>query len=153
MPIVIFSRRVPVPRRFVKFGTEKSFSSLTMATSTLPLGLSLVVATLQGPKANNMNGDYPLSATPGADKSGSKFPKRFSDYPGDVEFFDVYSPPIRSTYGEVFWTLLDPVPLPQSIVAKYAGKGMAVVGFETNQVRRMATGEEVDYDGKAYTLY
>lgn len=111
--------------------------------ATLPLGLSLVVATLQGPKANNMNGDYPLSATPGADKSGSKFPKRFSDYPGDVEFFDVYSPPIRSTYGEVFWTLLDPVPLPQSIVAKYAGKGMAVVGFETNQVRRMATGEEV----------
>merc|ERR1711909_163295 len=55
----------------------------------------------------NMNGDY------------SKYE--------DVEYFDVYSPPISTRYGEVFWTMMDPVPLDKKLVEKFAGKAMAVV--------------------------
>ena len=41
----------------------------------------------------------------------------------------------------MFWKGLPPVDLPADIVAKYNGKGMAVVGFELDQVRRTADGD------------
>ena len=47
---------------------------------------------------------------------------------------DVYSPVISTKYGEVFWTMMDPVPLDKDIVDKFSGKIMAVVGYETDQV-------------------
>ena len=47
---------------------------------------------------------------------------------------DVYSPEISTKYGEVFWTMMDPVPLNKDIVDKFSGKIMAVVGYETDQV-------------------
>ena len=47
---------------------------------------------------------------------------------------DVYSPEISTKYGEVFWTMMDPVPLDKDIVDKFSGKIMAVVGYETDQV-------------------
>ena len=34
------------------------------------------------------------------------------------EHFDVYTPPIRTRYSEVYWTSMAPVPLPPAIVAK-----------------------------------
>ena len=37
-------------------------------------------------------------------------------------------------YGDVFWTMMDPIPIDPDIVARYANKTMAVVGYETNQV-------------------
>ena len=76
-----------------------------------------------------MNGEYILSPTPNGKDAQHKFPTHFKDYPGGVEYFDVYSPPIKSLYSQVFWTGLPSVPLPADIVARYHGKGMAVVGF------------------------
>jgi hypothetical protein len=40
-------------------------------------------------------------------------------------------------YSQVFWKGLPPVDLPKTIVEKFHGKGMAVVGFEMDQVRRV----------------
>ena len=59
-----------------------------------------------------------------------------SDYSkfGEVEYMDVYSPEISTKYGEVFWTMMDPVPLDKDIVNKFSGNIMAVVGYETDQV-------------------
>merc|ERR1719334_3053548 len=69
----------------------------------------------------NMNGDY------------AKYE--------EVEYFDVYSPPISSRYGEVFWTMMDPVPLDEDIVKRFAGKTMAIVGYETDQVMKSSSGD------------
>mmetsp|Transcript_145113 Transcript_145113/g.404305 ORF Transcript_145113/g.404305 Transcript_145113/m.404305 type:complete len:785 (-) Transcript_145113:188-2542(-) len=89
----------------------------------------------------NMNGEYLLSQTPGGHDTQAKFPVHFRDYPRGVSSFDVYSPPIRTLYSQVFWKGLDPVPLPKSIVARFDGRGMAVVGFEVDQVRRTPQGD------------
>lgn len=86
-----------------------------------------------------MNGEYIFTQTPGA--TAGKFPRTFSDYPDGVESFDVYSPLISQLYSQVFWKGLPPVDLPADIVKKYAGKGMAVVGFEMDQVRRTTDGD------------
>jgi hypothetical protein len=86
--------------------------------------------------APNMNGEYILSATPHGQVS--KFPKAYRDYPGGVEQFEVYSPLISQLYSQVFWKGLDPVDLPPEIVQRYAGRGMAIVGFEMDQVMRSA---------------
>lgn len=47
----------------------------------------------------NMNGAYPFSPMPGG--TPGKFPKRFRDYPGGVESFDVYTPPMTTLYSQV----------------------------------------------------
>ena len=59
----------------------------------------------------------------------------------DVEYFDVYSPVINSKYSEVYWTMMDPVPLDQEIIDKFKGKTLAIVGYETDQVMRTASGD------------
>lgn len=91
----------------------------------------------------NMNGDFILSATPGSDMS--LFPKSYSEYPGGAESFEVYSPPITTRYSQVWWAPLAPAPFPDHIVKQYAGKGMAIVGWEIDQVRKGAgsKGEDV----------
>merc|ERR1712012_870445 len=86
----------------------------------------------------NMNGDYLISnPDPNTPSSWSSSYSKFED----VEFFDVYSPPISTTYGEVFWTMMDPVPLDPALVARFKGKTMALVGYETDQVMRTAEGD------------
>mmetsp|Transcript_129827 Transcript_129827/g.277119 ORF Transcript_129827/g.277119 Transcript_129827/m.277119 type:complete len:521 (-) Transcript_129827:100-1662(-) len=58
------------------------------------------------------------------------------------EWFEVYSPPIRSRYSEVVWRVLPSVPLPASIVSRYNGStAMAVTGYEVDVVRRTEQGE------------
>ena len=69
----------------------------------------------------NMNGKYLLSSTPGA--PSSTWSTSFKDYPGGVESFTVYTDPITSTYGEVFWKALPEVPLPDEIIERFKGKG------------------------------
>ena len=49
-------------------------------------------------------------------------------------FLCSYSPVISTQYSEVYWTMMDPVPLDQDVVDKFKGKIMAVVGYETDQV-------------------
>ncbi|CAE7469985.1 unnamed protein product [Symbiodinium pilosum] len=88
-----------------------------------------------------LSGDYVLSQTPGGKETQKRFPTHFQDYPGKPSFFDVYSPTIRSLYSQVFWKALPPVDLPKEIVQQFDGKGMAVVGFEMDQVRRTKDGD------------
>ena len=94
---------------------------------------TIAVASLPMP---NMNGNYyPLSNTPNSDVS--KFPKSFAQYGRHIQSFDVYSPQISQLYSQVFWKGLPPVDLPPHIVSQFKHKGMAVVGFEMDQVRRV----------------
>jgi hypothetical protein len=90
-----------------------------------------------------MNGEYLLSSTPKAPTS--KWSTSFKDYPGGAESFTLYAGPITSTYSEVFWKVLPEVKLPDELVKRFKGKGMAVVGFEVDQVRKGAgaNGEDV----------
>merc|ERR1711871_357467 len=87
----------------------------------------------------NMNGDYVFSPTPNG--TPGLFPKQYKDYPGGVEYYDVYSPPITTLYSQVWWKPLAPAPLPDDLVKKYAGKAMAIVGWEIDQVQRTPTGD------------
>ena len=86
-----------------------------------------------GAPAENMNGEYAIGATPNG-KPGL-FPKHYREYPRGVESFDVYSPPMSTLYSQVWWQALDPVALPEEIVKRYSGSGMAIVGWEMDQVR------------------
>ena len=74
-----------------------------------------------------MNGEYLLSPTPKA--PNSTWSTSFKDYPGGVESFTVYTDPITSTYAEVFWTPLPEVKLPEEIIQRFKGKGMAAVSY------------------------
>ena len=40
---------------------------------------------------------------------------------------------IYSRYGEVYWTMMDPVPLDPDLVARFKDKTMAIVGYESDQ--------------------
>jgi len=107
----------------------------------LPLCVLLFIKgkVLKASEQENMNGEYIFSSTPGG-KQGM-MPKQYKDYPGGVESFDVLSPPMTTLYSQVWWAPLDPTPLPAEIVAKYNGKGMAIVGWEIDQVRRTPNGD------------
>ena len=37
-------------------------------------------------------------------------------------------------YGEVYWTMMDPVPLDPNLVSRFKDKTMAIVGYESDQV-------------------
>ena len=37
-------------------------------------------------------------------------------------------------YGDVFWTMMDPVALDKGLVERFGEKTMAIVGYETDQV-------------------
>jgi len=101
--------------------------------------LAVCVLSTSLPNNTNMNGVYALTNTP--KQIRGKFSTNYADYPGSAEYFDVYSPPITSTYAEIFWKTMDTVPLPPAIVARFAGKPMAVIGLEWDQVRRTPAGD------------
>ena len=94
-----------------------------------------------------MNGLYTIS-NPNSDAT-NEFNSDYNSF-SDVEYFEVsstaqgdltppqytqvYSPPISTKYSEVFWTMMDPVPMDKDLVARFQGKTMAIVGYETDQV-------------------
>ncbi len=119
---------------FLLFLTPPCVSSTT-ARPTATAGIPDFGPDFVASDADNMNGEYPMSTTPGG--RPGLFPKRYADYPGGAEHFDAYSPPITTLYSQVWWSPLAPAPLPKDIVAKYAGKGMAIIGWEIDQVRRI----------------
>ena len=105
---------------------------LLLPAMLLALALAITVTGFKPTIDENMNGAYlPLQNTPGHD--ASNWSRTFKDYPGGVEYFEVYSDTISSTYGEVFWKPLPNMPLPEALVRRFAGKGMAIVGFEADQ--------------------
>lgn len=111
-----------------------------MARLVLATAAVGAVATFVPTKEENMNGKYFTSQTPHGDSS--KFPTNYRDYPGGVKYFDVYSPTFSTLYSQVWWSALPEVKIPDEVVQRYAGgKGMAVVGFELDQVRRTPKGD------------
>jgi len=90
----------------------------------------VVLALLPIAFAANMNGDYLITRTSVIGAAGA-----VGDYAArGHEYFDVYSPPITSQYGETFWTKMDDVPLPKEIVERFADGVIAVTGYEMDQV-------------------
>ena len=47
--------------------------------------------------------------------------------------------------SEVFWTMMEPVDLPQDIVKRFANKTMVIVGYETDQVQKT---DKVNYQNQ-----
>ena len=89
----------------------------------------------------NMNGEYLTTPTPNVPK-GSTFNTKWSDYPNDgVEYFEVYLGPITSLYSQVWWKTVPPVSLPKELIDRFDGKGMAIVGYETDAVRKSPLGD------------
>ena len=89
----------------------------------------------------NMNGNvYGISNPNYSDPI--VFSTEFSRINSTSEYFDVYSPPITSRYGMVYWTMMDPVPLPENIVKRFKNKKIAIVGYEVDQVFRYGNGSE-----------
>lgn len=109
---------------------------------TFPLAAVVVAARSFVPSQEpNMNGKYMMASTPNG--KPKLFPEQFRDYPGGVEYFEVYSGEITTRYSQVWWSPLNPVDLPNDIVERYKGRGMAIVGFEVDQVRVLEDGSEV----------
>lgn len=80
----------------------------------------------------NMNGDVYYISNPNV--SSKPFSTQYQDrFPTTLEYFDVYSDPITTVYGEVFWTVMDPIPLPKEIVQRFQGKPLPIIGYEMNQ--------------------
>jgi hypothetical protein len=50
-----------------------------------------------------------------------------------MEYFDVYGK-VETRYSQVYWTRNAPVPLPKDIIDRFAGKVMAITGYEVDQV-------------------
>ncbi len=101
--------------------------------------ISAVLLVVAARADDNMNGRYPFSATPGG--VPGLLPNQYKDYPGGVEHFDVYSPPITTLYSQVWWQPLAPVELPPDVVRRYNNTEMAIVGWEIDQVRRTPDGD------------
>ena len=74
----------------------------------------------------NMNGEY-IIANP---DPNSEKPYSTDFMSKDVEFFDIISPPIITSYGEVNWQTLEDVYLPSELIQRFDGKIMSLVGWE-----------------------
>mmetsp|Transcript_62448 Transcript_62448/g.140797 ORF Transcript_62448/g.140797 Transcript_62448/m.140797 type:complete len:580 (-) Transcript_62448:130-1869(-) len=89
--------------------------------------------------------DYELPAAY-AIANGLRGPDQTASYRG--EWFDVYSRPIKTRYGEVVNVFnfsrnaFTTVPLPPEIVRRFNGSVMAITGFETHIVEFDASGTE-----------
>lgn len=93
----------------------------------------LYISLLSHASSSNLNGDiYDISNKNYS--SLKKFSPIFNNIHKNVDYFDVYSPPITSKYAETYWTMMDPVTLPPNIVKRFNNKVMAIVGYESDQV-------------------
>jgi hypothetical protein len=88
-----------------------------------------------------MNGEYVISPTPNAKGSFNTDWSQYENAKGKVEFFEVYLGPITSLYSQVWWKTLPAVPLPKDLIERFDGKGIAIVGYEVDQVRKTHQGD------------
>lgn len=108
-----------------------SLRGLTLFPTLLLLG-----TTTSTTFAKNMNGGEYLIAN--AKEGSSSYDTHYK-----AEYFDVYSPTLKSRYSEVIWRGYDKIPLPEETVQRFANKTMAIVGYEVDQVRIDENGNEV----------
>ena len=115
---------------------DTSAAPSTMARWLCLLAGATLASAFTPSKEPNMNGHYDITKTPKA-PGGATWTDSgdFKDYPKGVEYFDAYHGPINSTYGMVYWTHTSN-PLPADIVTRFKGKVMAIVGMESDQVRK-----------------
>jgi len=81
---------------------------------------------------------YAISNPPGSTKDWVGTPGAYStnfntNMKGKVEHFDVYGE-VHTKYSQVYWTRNSPINLPPDLVARFAGKVMAITGYEVDQV-------------------
>ena len=57
----------------------------------------------------------------------------------------MYSPPISTRYGQVYWTMMDKVPLPDAIVKRFDNKPIAIMGYEEDQVFANGTSVPINW--------
>jgi hypothetical protein len=134
--------RLPKARTPSSCDSLQRMSSLSGLMKAVGL-LGCVVVAAAFPNMNLQ--DYVISPTPGPNKVKGTYNTKWSEYPdGGVESFDVYMGPITHRYGEVWWTSLPEARLPPDLVKRFDGKGMAIMGYEVDQVRRKG---DKDFDG------
>jgi len=98
-------------------------------------GLGVVVAAnANNNNNNNMHPNMPYTlSNPAPGHAGER--RKFSS----SEFFEVDSTVMKMRYSEVVWRTLPAVALPQEIISRYAGRTMAVTGFEVDLLRNNRT--------------
>merc|ERR1719272_1460062 len=84
---------------------------------------------------SQMNGNYMISNY----SSGEHF-EYSTGHRG--EYIDVYGFNISTHYSEVYWTMQPPIPLPAEFVARFAGKVVALTGYEVDSIRMLPDGTE-----------
>ena len=98
----------------------------------------LVITTLFVPVTSNMNkGGIPYAI---ANPDLSKGVTYNLDYTGQ-KYFDVYSDIIQTQYSQIWWTMGPNYPIPKEIVEQFAGKVIAITGYEQDQVFNTTQGE------------
>lgn len=60
---------------------------------------------------------------------------------GGLEYFEVHLGPITTLYSQVWWKQVPTVPLPPDLIKRFEGKAMAIVGYETDSVRKTDSGD------------
>lgn len=100
------------------------------------VGLSRFEHVESASATSNMNGKYLIA-------SGAKQNVPYNDdYASKgYEYFDLWAPEIATHYGEVFWTSQGNQPLPDAIIKRFAGKVIALMGYEQDQVMVQPTGQ------------
>lgn len=94
-----------------------------------------VICSLAVANADNMNaGVQYVIANPPAGHEG-----RIQNFTG--EWFEVYTPPIKSRYSQVLWQTLGDVPLPEKVRNRFDGRIMAITGWEADVVRKTSSGD------------
>ena len=100
----------------------------------------LLLAPLLSSCANMNQGGpaYAISNPPGSTlgwqgTAGSYSTEFENNVEGEVEHFDVYGE-VQTLYSQVYWTRNSPVKLPPELVSRFAGKVMAITGYEVDQV-------------------
>ena len=107
------------------------------------IGAGYAAAAITPTNEPSMNCACLLSPTPWPPTL--KWSTSFKDYPRRRRVLHGVRWAHHLQCSEVFWTALPEVNLPDDIVKRFKGKGMAVVGFEADQVRQGAgpNGEDV----------
>ena len=95
----------------------------------LGAGGGVDVATSMG----NMNGEYLISGDNGFNTNYSAFPLA-TTLSENNSYIDVVSAPLTTHYGQVYWTMMEPIPLDPEFVKRFDGKTMAITGYEVDQV-------------------
>ena len=113
--------------------------------------LVFLLCPLLGGCANMNQGGVPyaISNPPGSTEDWEGTPGSYStqfeaNVEGRVEHFDVYGE-VQTLYSQVYWTRNSPVDLPASLVSRFAGKVMAITGYEVDQV--IHPGPKPNYSG------